>query len=78
VPSLLIAVAAVAALFAIPEGRTIHLAPERQAQIAREVASTTFVDERLCLCAFCRRGDRDGLYFRFQLRWRDRFRFKFR
>jgi hypothetical protein len=29
--------AAVAALFAIPEGRTIHLAPERQAQIAREV-----------------------------------------
>jgi len=28
--------AAVAALFAIPEGRTIHLAPERQAQIARE------------------------------------------
>src|SRR5450631_1505929 len=35
--------AAVAALFAIPEGRTIHLAPERQAQIAREVTSTTFV-----------------------------------
>jgi len=32
--------AAVAALLAIPEGRTIHLAPERQAQLAREVAVT--------------------------------------
>jgi hypothetical protein len=32
--------AAVAALFAIPEGRTIHLAPERQAQLAREVTVT--------------------------------------
>ena len=32
--------AAVAALFAIPEGRTIHLAPERQAQIARDVTVT--------------------------------------
>src|ERR1035441_3637071 len=32
--------AAVAALFAIPEGRTIHLAPERQAQLARDVMVT--------------------------------------
>jgi hypothetical protein len=32
--------AAVAALFAIPEGRTIHLAPERQEEIAREVVVT--------------------------------------
>src|SRR5450755_338469 len=32
--------AAVAALLAIPEGRTIHLAPERQAQLAREVTVT--------------------------------------
>jgi hypothetical protein len=32
--------AAVAALFAIPEGRTIHLAPERQEQIAQDVVVT--------------------------------------
>src|SRR5664279_2997290 len=32
--------AAVAALFAIPEGRTIHLAPERQEQLAQDVTVT--------------------------------------
>jgi hypothetical protein len=32
--------AAVAALFAIPEGRTIHLAPEREARLARDVVVT--------------------------------------